>query len=75
MSAPKEEILPCPFCGSPASVEEFASSSVEPKKVVFSVGCDSQEEDSCMGYQSFTTYSRRADAIAAWNKRVPTILK
>ena len=22
-----------------------------------------------MGYQSFTTFSRRADAIAAWNKR------
>jgi hypothetical protein len=35
------------------------------------VGCDSQEEESCMGYQTFTTFQRRIDAIKAWNKRAP----
>ena len=61
-------IKPCPFCGAPASVEEFPSAIGE---AAFSVGCDSAEEASCPGYQSLTTFSRRSDAVAAWNRRIP----
>ncbi len=69
----EEEILPCPFCGSSASVEEFPSgATVSPTAVVFSVGCDSNDEAQCMGYQSLTTFARRSDAIKAWNKRSKT---
>lgn len=60
-------ILPCPFCGSSASVEEFGDGCPS----FFSVGCDSTDEASCMGYQSFTTFSTRKAAIEAWNKRAP----
>lgn len=69
-----ERILPCPFCGCSASVEEFAGSTSDYKSVSFSVGCDNPHEESCMGYQSLTTFSRRSDAIAAWNKRAPVEL-
>jgi hypothetical protein len=63
-------ILPCPFCGGPASVEESpAGATMNTKAVVFSVGCDSPDEADCMGYQSLTTFPRRSDAIIAWNKR------
>lgn len=61
-------ILQCPFCGSTASVEEFSSASAG-DAVVFSVGCDSTSEEDCMGYQSLTTFSTRAQAIKGWNKR------
>jgi hypothetical protein len=56
-----EKILPCPFCGAGASVEKIENR--------FSVGCDSTDEADCMGYQSLTTFSREAEAVAAWNKR------
>lgn len=61
------EILPCPFCGGAATVEEVEEKST-PNGVRFSVGCASDEAD-CMGYQSLTTFPRRSDAIVAWNKR------
>lgn len=64
------EILPCPFCGSPAVLEELPSGLT--KEASFSVGCDSKSEGACMGYQSLTTFSRRSDAINAWNRRSPT---
>jgi hypothetical protein len=60
-------ILPCPFCGHSASIEEVNS---DPKGASFSVGCDNGEEESCMGYQSLTTFARRSDAVKAWNRRV-----
>ncbi len=60
----------CPFCGAPASMEEFGGhSNVKLGAVRFSVGCDSPDEVDCMGYQSLTTYPTRKDAAAAWNKR------
>lgn len=62
-------LLPCPFCGAKASIEEFPINSSEPDIVKFSVGCDSDNEPECMGYQSLTMFDRRADAINAWNKR------
>lgn len=58
------EVLPCPFCGGPASVEESRAY----EGAAFSVGCDA-DEASCYGYQSLTTFSRRSDAIAGWNRR------
>lgn len=65
-----DSILPCPFCGCTASVEEFASGLLV-AGVTFSVGCDSTSEADCMGYQSFTTFNTRKEAIEAWNKRAP----
>lgn len=40
-------------------------------EIRFSVGCDSWQEETCMGYQSLTTFATRTEAIAAWNKRPP----
>lgn len=63
------ELLPCPFCGSAASVEEVDNAVGRAGSVCFSVGCDSKDEDSCMGYQLFQTFALRKDAIKAWNTR------
>jgi hypothetical protein len=70
MSTPKDaatELLPCPFCGGSAVVEEIEKGTGP--DVCFSCGCNSQSEDCCMGYQSFQTFSLRSDAIKAWNTR------
>lgn len=66
MTTTDQPILPCPFCGSSASVEEFPGGV---KGSLFSVGCDSDQEASCMGYQSLTTFNTQKEAVAAWNKR------
>lgn len=60
-------ILPCPFCGGRAAVEEVGNGPY----VRFSVGCttDGDCDGICMGYQSLTTFDRRSEAIAAWNRR------
>jgi len=61
-------MLPCPFCGGEAEVEEIG----EPGgSVRFSVGCTDTHEADCMGFQSHTTFARRGYAIAAWNRRAP----
>ena len=65
----KDELLPCPFCGGEAVVEEVENAIGLTGSVCFSVGCNSPDEESCMGYQSLTTFSRRSDAIKAWNTR------
>lgn len=58
--------LPCPFCGSPASVCEEQSYS--DKRVTFSVGCS---QEGCFAYDLVgAPYPRRSDAVEAWNKRV-----
>ncbi len=66
-----EQILPCPFCGHSASVEEIEHGVGTTGGTSFSVGCDSTDEESCMGYQSLTQFNTRKAAITAWNKRVP----
>lgn len=38
---------------------------------MFSVGCDSEFEALCYGYQSLTEFNTRKEAIEAWNKRAP----
>lgn len=63
---PEEKISPCPFCGATAKIAEIPSSL---DGVVFSVECDSDSEADCMGYQSFTVFNTRREAVVAWNKR------
>lgn len=55
-------LLPCPFCGGSASMEQTESNR-------WSVGCDAADEPECMGYQSFTTFARRGEATKTWNTR------
>ena len=63
------QILPCPFCGGPAEVEQVG---VGDEYVTFTVGCnESGGTIECMGYQSLSTYPTRKAAIAAWNTRAP----
>lgn len=65
-------VKPCPFCGSPATVEEIeAGASIRPDAVRFSVGCNEsgEEADMCMGYQSLTSFNTRHEAVDAWNRR------
>ena len=59
----------CPFCGAEAVIEEVENAVGPIGSVCFSVGCNSQDEEACMGYQNLTTFSRKSDAIKAWNKR------
>lgn len=55
-------LLPCPFCGGAAEVEDARGSGG------WSVGCADYSGD-CYGYQSLTTFPRKCEAIAAWNRR------
>lgn len=60
------ELLPCPFCGGPASIENVKGKAVD--ELRRSAGCDNEE---CHGYMSMQTYPRIADAVKAWNTRHP----
>lgn len=55
----------CPFCGGAASFEQI-DNDASPQHLRWSVGCRNED---CIGYQSLTTYPRKADARAAWNRR------
>lgn len=57
------ELKPCPFCGKSATMEQDESN------YRWSVGCNAADETACMGYQSFTTFARRSEAVKAWNTR------
>jgi hypothetical protein len=57
-----EKLLPCPFCGSGASLEEVNRAI----GVCWSAGCSNEE---CLGYQSLTAYPRKCEAVKAWNTR------
>ena len=60
------ELLPCPFCGGPALIENVKGKAVD--ELRRSAGCDNEE---CHGYMSMQTYPRIADAVKAWNTRHP----
>jgi len=60
-------LLPCPFCGGEAVMEEIEEKIFG--SVRFSVGCATEDEATCMGYQSLTSFARRGDAASAWNTR------
>jgi hypothetical protein len=65
-----ETLLPCPFCGGPATLEEIKLGDVSN----WSVGCVEHDgEPLCMGYQSLTQFARKCEAVAAWNRRPPTM--
>lgn len=64
-TADAAKVLPCPWCGGAASVEQI-DGKVDP--IRYSVGCDANEP-LCMGYQSLTTFATAREAIAAWNTR------
>jgi len=58
------ELLPCPFCGGPAELEEVDGGG-------WSVGCEEKplSVHYCMGYQSLTSFATKREAISAWNTR------
>lgn len=56
------DLLACPFCGGPATIEETELLGDVRK----SAGCNTEY---CQGYQSTQTFSTRREAIAAWNCR------
>ena len=58
-----EELLPCPFCGGVATIEESDLLGDIRK----SAGCGTEH---CQGYQSTLTFSTHREVIAAWNTRV-----
>ena len=62
-------LLPCPFCGGPAVMEEVEAKSIGESR--WSVGCSEQRVvfAECMGYQSLTTFDRKIEAANAWNTR------
>lgn len=60
MSEPK--LLPCPFCGAEAELEETELLGAFRK----SAGCSNE---GCQGYQATITFATKREAIAAWNTR------
>ncbi len=67
------QLLPCPFCGGPATFEECVQgSSIRPDSCTWSVGCANEKID-CIGYQMLAHYDRKSEAAEAWNRRVVPI--
>ena len=64
-----EELLPCPFCGGPASVEPLAKGCR-----VYAVLCVGRHDGTCMARQ-WGAWTRKKLAIAAWNRRSPDPLR
>jgi hypothetical protein len=67
MTKPETTLLPCPWCDGPAVMEEVEDNVRG--EIRFSVGCNNYDAGECMGYQSLTTFARRSEAAAAWNRR------
>jgi hypothetical protein len=59
------ELKACPFCGGDATFEHLENTR-------WSIGC-ADIDGECMGFQSLQTFPRKADAIAAWNRRTSPI--
>lgn len=60
MTEKPTEMLPCPFCGSPGEVDHGGDET-------WILGC---ANEACVAWLIDQGYARKADAIAAWNKRV-----
>ena len=63
------ELLPCPFCGGEASLEQAEGSL---GRMRWTVGCNERTDDGailCYGYQSLTTFATKREAAEAWNRR------
>jgi len=65
-----DELLTCPFCGSLAVVDTLDPNADTP----WMVSCSNEGSD-CAGviYRPNSYYGTRAEAIAAWNRRVPNV--
>jgi Lar family restriction alleviation protein len=64
MKIDKKDLLPCPFCGGGADVDEWEDSSLWSNKIVFwfSIGCSD-----CDYHMTFCADMEKA--IETWNKR------
>jgi hypothetical protein len=60
-----ETLRKCPFCGGEADYEQVGSFAMR-EGCAWSVGC---RDEACIGFQSVTTFARKAEAAAAWNTR------
>ena len=61
-------LLPCPFCGDAATLQEDANDSVGISS--WTVGCNERGGTiQCIGYLSTTTFARKVEAVNAWNMR------
>ncbi len=58
------DLLPCPYCGSEAEIHSFYGSNSD--KVLYIPRCTS---DTCIGHHHHKSYTSKAEAIAAWNRR------
>jgi len=56
-----EKLLPCPFCGGEADIEEISGNPFTNESYTWAVGC----KDCNIGWYKET----KEDAIAAWNRR------
>ena len=56
-----EKLLPCPFCGGEADIEEISGNPFTNEPYTWAVGC----KDCNIGWYKET----KEDAIAAWNRR------
>ena len=66
MSAPETEMLPCPFCGGQAYISEFSGIT----GTHFYAHC---VDETCPAFivEPYCGWSRKIEAIAAWNTRAP----
>ena len=64
----KEGLLPCPFCGTKAILDQMVSRPREPQEKIFwHPRCP---DIKCHGYASYFIHGwTKEDAIAAWNRR------
>ena len=58
-------LLPCPFCGGEADIEEISGNPFTDEPYTWAVGC----KDCNIGWYKET----KEDAIAAWNRRVQPV--
>ena len=58
-----QALLPCPFCGKRAIIETFPSGLKQ-------VSCSDDDASSCLAAITWGSFSREAEAIAAWNTRL-----
>lgn len=65
-------LLPCPFCGSPAELNEFIDIGATSKLVSCSNGGEFEDDECVMYLPSNAAYkATKREAIAVWNTRAP----
>lgn len=70
-------LLPCPFCGSPAEMNEFTEFGKVSKVVSCTNSGDIGEGDECVMYfpSSVAYKATKREAIAVWNARAPVAVE